>query len=74
MPEIMAIAPQTQQVKKTPAVQERKYKCMYCARAFSRSEHRSRHERSRTLRVLSVLPASANAPCLQIQRSARSNV
>ena len=26
---------------------ERKYKCTYCARAFSRSEHRSRHERSR---------------------------
>lgn len=28
---------------------ERKYKCTYCARAFSRSEHRSRHERSRKL-------------------------
>ncbi|KAL2037497.1 hypothetical protein N7G274_009778 [Stereocaulon virgatum] len=27
---------------------ERKYKCTYCARAFSRSEHRSRHERSHT--------------------------
>lgn len=26
---------------------ERKYKCQYCSRAFSRSEHRSRHERSR---------------------------
>lgn len=27
---------------------EKKYKCQFCARAFSRSEHRSRHERSRT--------------------------
>ncbi|KAI0178306.1 fungal-specific transcription factor domain-containing protein [Pestalotiopsis sp. NC0098] len=27
---------------------ERKYKCQFCARAFSRSEHRSRHERSHT--------------------------
>ncbi|KAK5000082.1 hypothetical protein LTR66_000982 [Elasticomyces elasticus] len=27
---------------------EKKYKCQFCARAFSRSEHRSRHERSHT--------------------------
>ncbi|KAI5299200.1 hypothetical protein KEM56_003439, partial [Ascosphaera pollenicola] len=27
---------------------EKKYKCQYCSRAFSRSEHRSRHERSHT--------------------------
>lgn len=26
---------------------EKKYKCQFCSRAFSRSEHRSRHERSR---------------------------
>jgi uncharacterized Zn-finger protein len=26
---------------------EKKYKCQFCNRAFSRSEHRSRHERSR---------------------------
>ncbi|RMZ85679.1 hypothetical protein DV737_g675, partial [Chaetothyriales sp. CBS 132003] len=32
--------------KSTPA--EKKYKCQYCNRAFSRSEHRSRHERSHT--------------------------
>ncbi|KAH3913178.1 hypothetical protein HBH56_112740 [Parastagonospora nodorum] len=35
----------------TPAsarVPEKKYKCQYCSRAFSRSEHRSRHERSHT--------------------------
>ncbi|KAK5115861.1 hypothetical protein LTR85_009455 [Meristemomyces frigidus] len=27
---------------------EKKYKCQFCSRAFSRSEHRSRHERSHT--------------------------
>lgn len=27
---------------------DRKYKCQFCNRAFSRSEHRSRHERSHT--------------------------
>ncbi|KAI8634652.1 hypothetical protein F5Y19DRAFT_469714 [Xylariaceae sp. FL1651] len=35
--------------RKTSLAQpERKYKCQFCARAFSRSEHRSRHERSHT--------------------------
>ncbi|KAI1331209.1 hypothetical protein F5Y16DRAFT_295817 [Xylariaceae sp. FL0255] len=35
--------------RKASATQpERKYKCQFCARAFSRSEHRSRHERSHT--------------------------
>ncbi|ORY69683.1 uncharacterized protein BCR38DRAFT_90203 [Pseudomassariella vexata] len=35
--------------RKTSVAQpERKYKCQFCARAFSRSEHRSRHERSHT--------------------------
>ncbi|KAF6231863.1 hypothetical protein HO173_009946 [Letharia columbiana] len=29
-------------------VPDKKYKCQFCARAFSRSEHRSRHERSHT--------------------------
>ncbi|KAJ5611000.1 C2H2 finger domain protein [Penicillium lagena] len=33
--------------KKTSAP-EKKYKCQFCNRAFSRSEHRSRHERSHT--------------------------
>jgi len=33
-------------VRKTGAP-EKKYKCQFCNRAFSRSEHRSRHERSR---------------------------
>ncbi|KXL46615.1 hypothetical protein M433DRAFT_65482 [Acidomyces richmondensis BFW] len=27
---------------------EKKYRCQFCSRAFSRSEHRSRHERSHT--------------------------
>jgi DNA-directed RNA polymerase subunit RPC12/RpoP len=49
MPEVMTVqTAQTQPAKKPPMVQERKYKCAYCARAFSRSEHRSRHERSHT--------------------------
>ncbi|OTB04959.1 hypothetical protein M426DRAFT_145216 [Hypoxylon sp. CI-4A] len=35
--------------RKTAVAQpERKYKCQFCNRAFSRSEHRSRHERSHT--------------------------
>ncbi|KAI1772474.1 fungal-specific transcription factor domain-containing protein [Hypoxylon cercidicola] len=35
--------------RKTSVAQpERKYKCQFCNRAFSRSEHRSRHERSHT--------------------------
>ncbi|KAI4160388.1 MAG: hypothetical protein LQ342_005799 [Letrouitia transgressa] len=34
--------------RKTPGAPEKKYKCQFCNRAFSRSEHRSRHERSHT--------------------------
>ncbi|KAL1999119.1 hypothetical protein VTN02DRAFT_5018 [Thermoascus thermophilus] len=34
--------------KKTASAPEKKYKCQFCNRAFSRSEHRSRHERSHT--------------------------
>ncbi|KAK5119116.1 hypothetical protein LTR62_000327 [Meristemomyces frigidus] len=30
------------------APKEKRYKCQFCSRAFSRSEHRSRHERSHT--------------------------
>ena len=33
--------------RKSNATPEKKYKCQFCNRAFSRSEHRSRHERSR---------------------------
>ena len=38
-------------------VPDKKYKCQFCARAFSRSEHRSRHERSRKL-IRAILPFS----------------
>ncbi|PFH59752.1 hypothetical protein XA68_11933 [Ophiocordyceps unilateralis] len=34
--------------RKPSLAPERKYKCQFCNRAFSRSEHRSRHERSHT--------------------------
>ncbi|ROT38853.1 hypothetical protein SODALDRAFT_173149 [Sodiomyces alkalinus F11] len=34
--------------RKTTIAPERKYSCKFCHRAFSRSEHRSRHERSHT--------------------------
>ncbi|KAI0393976.1 hypothetical protein F5Y17DRAFT_458379 [Xylariaceae sp. FL0594] len=44
-----AAASSTPVPRKTSLTQpERKYKCQFCARAFSRSEHRSRHERSHT--------------------------
>src|SRR5947199_8597141 len=33
--------------RKAVSAPEKKYKCQFCNRAFSRSEHRSRHERSR---------------------------
>ncbi|KAL3423347.1 C2H2 finger domain protein [Phlyctema vagabunda] len=33
---------------KSAIAPEKKYKCQFCNRAFSRSEHRSRHERSHT--------------------------
>jgi hypothetical protein len=36
---------------------EKRYKCQFCNRAFSRSEHRSRHERSRKSTLLQA-PAS----------------
>jgi uncharacterized Zn-finger protein len=41
-----------------PGQPEKKYKCQFCNRAFSRSEHRSRHERSRkSLFFVATLPA-----------------
>ncbi|KAI1180252.1 C2H2 finger domain protein [Nemania sp. FL0916] len=46
---ILPTAAPTPVARKTSlAPPERKYKCQFCARAFSRSEHRSRHERSHT--------------------------
>ncbi|PHH67798.1 hypothetical protein CDD82_1110 [Ophiocordyceps australis] len=45
LPPTVASTPST---RKTSLAPERKYKCQFCNRAFSRSEHRSRHERSHT--------------------------
>jgi uncharacterized Zn-finger protein len=39
---------------------EKRYKCQFCNRAFSRSEHRSRHERSRKCRLQAK---QASQPC-----------
>ncbi|KPM46283.1 hypothetical protein AK830_g311 [Neonectria ditissima] len=41
-------AASTSSSRKAALAPERKYKCQFCNRAFSRSEHRSRHERSHT--------------------------
>ncbi|KAF3074233.1 hypothetical protein J3E69DRAFT_317627 [Trichoderma sp. SZMC 28015] len=41
-------AASTPSSRKASLAPERKYKCQFCNRAFSRSEHRSRHERSHT--------------------------
>ncbi|KZZ99314.1 C2H2 finger domain protein [Moelleriella libera RCEF 2490] len=41
-------AASTPSLRKASLAPERKYKCQFCNRAFSRSEHRSRHERSHT--------------------------
>lgn len=43
----MASATTPASTRKTGSAPEKKYKCQFCNRAFSRSEHRSRHERSR---------------------------
>ncbi|KAF2396806.1 hypothetical protein EJ06DRAFT_515677 [Trichodelitschia bisporula] len=43
-----ASASPSSSTRKSSGVPEKKYKCQFCARAFSRSEHRSRHERSHT--------------------------
>ncbi|KAM0334051.1 hypothetical protein ACHAQA_001071 [Verticillium albo-atrum] len=45
LPPAVPAAPASRKASLAP---ERKYKCQFCARAFSRSEHRSRHERSHT--------------------------
>jgi hypothetical protein len=41
--------------RKAVSAPEKKYKCQFCNRAFSRSEHRSRHERSRKLNYFLLL-------------------
>lgn len=51
---------------------EKRYKCQFCNRAFSRSEHRSRHERSRKLylsfSLSSLLLAGVEQSCLRDDR------
>lgn len=41
--------------KKPALAPEKKYICVHCGRGFSRSEHRSRHERSRELYLYLIL-------------------
>ncbi|KAI9801576.1 MAG: hypothetical protein M1825_003255 [Sarcosagium campestre] len=45
---VLPAATPTSPIRKSPLAPEKKYKCQFCHRAFSRSEHRSRHERSHT--------------------------
>ncbi|RDL39751.1 C2H2 and C2HC zinc finger [Venustampulla echinocandica] len=45
---VLPAAASTATVRKSSLAPEKKYKCQFCNRAFSRSEHRSRHERSHT--------------------------
>ncbi|KAK3313873.1 fungal-specific transcription factor domain-containing protein [Apodospora peruviana] len=58
MPSSAASTPASRKTSLVPP--ERKYKCQFCNRAFSRSEHRSRHERSRM--YPSCLPLSPPNP------------
>jgi uncharacterized Zn-finger protein len=47
---------------------EKRYKCQFCNRAFSRSEHRSRHERSRKSSpgtYLQAIPPEAGSSTLR---------
>lgn len=60
--------------KSSASAPEKKYKCQFCNRAFSRSEHRSRHERSRKLtRPATVAHASMLTFFLQTPKNALSN-
>ncbi|KAK2627354.1 hypothetical protein QTJ16_003320 [Diplocarpon rosae] len=45
---VLPTAPSASTMRKSSLAPEKKYKCQFCNRAFSRSEHRSRHERSHT--------------------------
>jgi hypothetical protein len=79
MPSSAASTPATRKASLAP---ERKYKCQFCNRAFSRSEHRSRHERSRMFDFPILSSSSSSSfrarqmqanPQSQIPRSARSS-
>ncbi|KAF8854849.1 hypothetical protein BDZ45DRAFT_26275 [Acephala macrosclerotiorum] len=45
---VLPTAAASSTMRKSSLAPEKKYKCQFCNRAFSRSEHRSRHERSHT--------------------------
>ncbi|TVY90049.1 Transcriptional regulator of form adherence [Lachnellula willkommii] len=45
---VLPAAASSSNARKSSVAPEKKYKCQFCNRAFSRSEHRSRHERSHT--------------------------
>jgi hypothetical protein len=47
--------------RKAVSAPEKKYKCQFCNRAFSRSEHRSRHERSRKSKFLLMRGAAVES-------------
>lgn len=57
-------APSVMPSRKTSAVPEKKYKCQFCNRAFSRSEHRSRHERSRKSLIYISFPSMWGWPAM----------
>lgn len=61
MPGAMPPSAASSPPKKTSAP-EKKYKCQFCNRAFSRSEHRSRHERSR-MPLFSFSSRQINTDC-----------
>ena len=68
----MASNPSPAAARKTGAP-EKKYKCQFCNRAFSRSEHRSRHERSRKLLVpdaMELPPQAKRGSCLLMRACA----
>ena len=55
---------------------EKRYKCQFCNRAFSRSEHRSRHERSRksySSQQASHREAGSSSPIASSHRGALDN-
>ena len=57
-------APSVTPTRKSSAVPEKKYKCQFCNRAFSRSEHRSRHERSRKSLIYISFPSMWGWPSI----------
>ncbi|KAK9473465.1 fungal-specific transcription factor domain-containing protein [Dipodascopsis tothii] len=48
MQSVLALNTNAKGKSRQPSTAEKRYKCACCSRAFSRSEHRNRHERSHT--------------------------